>query len=409
MKTTTTLLLAFFFTAAYGQTNDYQVLLDSAKNLFKAAEQLRPEDKDTVDYGRIVRLLEQAIDLNADNAEARYFLGYTYARMNLNNPEAMPSRRLDLLYKASEQLEKVIQQTPKYMGEQVILDPYAKITAEWGSSAMGYWANNRLDSAVWAFQEGKKRGGFSPFLLGIAKNILDACDPNAILLSSGDNISFPLWYWQIVEQYRTDVSVVEVNLLNTRWYPARLLQDQSVPFDLPKEELDTISYIEWASTEMTINGFTWELGPSYYQYLLRGNRILLSILKANQFKRPVYFALGFAEEGRLSLTEEQLSDQVWVNEFLAKNPADLSYARYKKVISKVLKLSDQVNLNSQDEHLLLDRLRYSPLERALNYLKTDPKKAKELINLLDKYVDKEKYPYYHEGLQQYDDYVRQLL
>ncbi|MDY7396037.1 DUF2723 domain-containing protein [Aureibaculum sp. 2210JD6-5] len=51
-----------------------------------------------------------------------------------------------------------------------------------------------------------------------AKAYLDSAQENAIMFTIGDNDTFPLWYMQEVENYRTDLKLVNTSLFATDWY-----------------------------------------------------------------------------------------------------------------------------------------------------------------------------------------------
>ena len=72
-----------------------------------------------------------------------------------------------------------------------------------------------------------------------ARNYLNSCDENAILITYGDNDTFPLWYVQEVEGVRTDIRVLNYTLSGMHWYVEQLYNtlydSKKIDFTLPKE------------------------------------------------------------------------------------------------------------------------------------------------------------------------------
>ncbi|MBP6977707.1 MAG: DUF2723 domain-containing protein [Bacteroidales bacterium] len=187
-----------------------------------------------------------------------------------------------------------------------------------------------------------------------ASNYLNSCAPNAILITNGDNDTFPLWYAQEVEGIRTDVRVVNFMLASGDWYVHQMMKkvydSDPLPFTLKAEQYnkgvnEIIPYYEESSikgryelkkvidfianesqsTRLPVQSGEWinyfptksvrlsvdsanavkkGIVPAYYadriepyvdwqiktNYLYRNDLMLLDFLATNNWERPLYFA-----------------------------------------------------------------------------------------------------------------------
>lgn len=68
----------------------------------------------------------------------------------------------------------------------------------------------------------------------IGYNYLNACAPNSILITFGDNDTYPLWYVQAIEKFREDVTVINYSLLGFAPYVDMLKRKQLLKFSAPR-------------------------------------------------------------------------------------------------------------------------------------------------------------------------------
>lgn len=198
----------------------------------------------------------------------------------------------------------------------------------------------------------------------LAKDYLESCAPNAIIFTFGDNDTYPLWYAQEVEGVRPDIRIINTSLLGIDWYINQLRRkvneadsvdviwteeqieghnreyvryqpkgDQTIFYDLysiMKQELGKPAIdpqtgrdvgagsfpvsrvgipvdVAKVRANKTVNAEDSVVSPMIFEIprgklggLTRGDLMVLNIMAANKWERPVYFtnaygALGFGQ------------------------------------------------------------------------------------------------------------------
>jgi hypothetical protein len=71
---------------------------------------------------------------------------------------------------------------------------------------------------------------------------LDACPPNSILITYGDNDTYPLWYVQVKDGFRKDVTVLNNSLLGTTPYVNMIKTSKPATFSTTSGFLKRLKY-----------------------------------------------------------------------------------------------------------------------------------------------------------------------
>jgi hypothetical protein len=168
----------------------------------------------------------------------------------------------------------------------------------------------------------------------VAADLLNSVEPYGVLVTVGDNDTFPLWYAQEVEGIRRDVVVANTSLLNTDWYarqiirrpiydydeakgPAlyrgkRWVKPTKPPINMTLDDADKVpDYYELRQPmNFTAHGIRATIDPRRLEYgvLQRADAFVLRMIQDAFPERPVYFArsaVGYP--GQLGLQDHVLT------------------------------------------------------------------------------------------------------
>lgn len=142
-----------------------------------------------------------------------------------------------------------------------------------------------------------------------AYNLLMSCEKDGILFTNGDNDTFPLWFLQEAEGIRRDVRIVNLSLVNTKWYIKQLKElEPTVPVSFSVKEIEEKLNHQLNPLNKSIDyrmpnaGIVVRLpGRDEMRALRVQDQMVVNIVDSNRWKKPVYFAVTVSNDNMMGL------------------------------------------------------------------------------------------------------------
>ncbi|MFQ5632037.1 MAG: tetratricopeptide repeat protein, partial [bacterium] len=248
------------------------------------------------------------------------------------------------------------------------------------------------------------------------------------LFTNGDNDTFPLWFLQNVYGIRTDVRVVNLSLLNTDWYIKQLRdQEPKVPILLNDKQIEGLQPRGWQEREFRLDIVSQELHNAWVQKIqsvdstyvpdsTRGlhftlkptlvtpygsgirvqDMMILHIVEANQFKRPIYFAVTVAPSNLIGLENYMRMDGLAFKVLPVR--VKRRFADPVIIRKNLFEKYSYRNLNNPEVHYndniiaLLGNYRSSFMTLMNQYMAKDKEKALEALDKMNEVMPDEVIP-----------------
>jgi len=150
----------------------------------------------------------------------------------------------------------------------------------WFSLVTSYMALGDQERLNLALRRLLESGYITDDIMDYNFNVLAGLDSNAVLVTNGDNDTYPGWILIRILKVRPDVTIVNRSLLNTEWYPNYLI-GHGLPQFIEAGELSRLREKILAEKKSTSFGPGGPFGDTLV------TRIIQSAERAN---RPVYLA-----------------------------------------------------------------------------------------------------------------------